>query len=157
MARRSRLAWDASCFTAWADRSSTEDPACLAALDVKMRGLALGLERIVASRAVEIEVRLGSAEEARRFHQQLRACPSFEGFGESQAIRRLAASLADRLQESGRRGRYADLIHVATAISARATELWTLDKKMVRWHTEGVLPEIVICRTYLVQGVMELE
>ena len=142
---------------AWADRGTTEDEACLAALDVKMRGLASGLERIVASREIEIEVRLGSVEDARRFHQRLRACPSFESFGESQSIRRLASALADRLQGSGRRPGYADLIHVATAISARATEFWTLDKKMVRWHTEGVLPEMVICHPYLDQGVMDFE
>lgn len=116
-----------------------------------------GEVRIMASRVIEVEVRPGSVERTRRFHQQLKACPSFESFGESPSVRRLATDLQERLQVSGRRGHYADLIHVATAISGRALEFWTLDKKLVNWHTQGVLTEIKICRPYLEQGKLPFD
>ena len=114
-----------------------------------------GRVRIVASLAIEVEVRPGDLERTRRFHQQLRACAGFESFGESPAIRRLCRTLQDRLQRSGRKGGYADLVHVSTAIAARAEQFWTTDKRVVRWHTEGLISEIQICHPYLEQGVLD--
>src|SRR5687768_15529316 len=101
MSRPRRIAWDSTCFVAWVDRKDTEDPVVLTALDETMRLMTRGQVRIVASRAIETEVRPGDVERTRQFHQQLRASPFFESFGESPAIRRLARDLQDRLQNSG--------------------------------------------------------
>lgn len=126
------------------------------AIDRTMQEVTGGRIRLVASQAIEIEVRLGTPEETRRFHSELRALRMFESFPEGPAIRRIAGELADRLQASGRKGQYADLIHVATAIASNATELWTLDQKMVKWHTEGPIKELRITKPYLTQGVLDL-
>lgn len=156
LAKAPRVAWDSTCFIAWADRAPTEDPAVLKALVATMARMTQGSVRIVASSAIETEVRPGDVERTRRFHTQLRACPHFESFGESPAVRSLARSLQDRLQQTGRRGSYADLLHVATAIAARASEFWTTDEKMIRWYTEGIITEVKICKPYLIQGVLDL-
>lgn len=155
MARPPRLAMDSSCLIAWADQKETEDPEILQALDATMERMIRGSVRVVASSAIEIEVRLDDVETTKRFHDQLKACPHFESFGESPVVRKLALELQDRLQASGRRGKYADLVHVATAIAARASELWTTDKKMIAWFEQGVITEVRICRPYLTQGVLE--
>lgn len=152
MARPPRLAWDSSCFIAWVDRKDTEAREVLQALDATMERMIQGQVRIVASQAIEIEVRPGGVNIARTqaVHAQLRACRFFESFPEGPAIRALASQLQDRLQTEGLRGQYADLIHVATAIAARAEEFWTTDKKLLNW--EKVIPGVKICKPYLVQG-----
>lgn len=155
LAKAPRLAWDSTCFLAWVERKDTEAPEVLNAVDVTMHRMVRGSVRIVASQAIEIEVRPGNLADTQKFHAQLRACPHFESFAESPAIRKLAKELQDRLQETGRRGKYADLIHVATAIAARTEEFWTTDEKVLRLHAEGVVPEITICKPYLVQGVLD--
>lgn len=121
-----------------------------------MERMIRGQLRIVASQAIEIEVRPGDVPRTQAFHSQLRACRHFESFAEGPSIRALVAAMQDRLQESDRKGGYADLIHVATAIAARADECWTTDAKVVKWFEQGVIPEITICRPYLVQGVLDL-
>jgi predicted nucleic acid-binding protein len=153
-----RLAWDSSCFIACFDGSTTDEPTYIEALNFTWKRVVLGQVRLVASRAIEIEVRLRDrpVEQSRALHQKLRACPTFDSFGESQGVRALAQQLQDRLQQSGRVGKYADLIHVSTAISARAAEFWTLDKKLVRWHTEGIITEIPLCYPHLEQGILDL-
>lgn len=155
MARPPRLGWDSTCFTAWVDRRDTESPEVLQAVDGTMERMIQGKVRIVASQAIEIEVRPGDVAKTQAFHSQLRACRSFESFPEGPAIRALAAQLQDRLQASSRNGKYADLIHVATAIAARAEEFWTTDNKVLNWYAEGVITEIKICKPYLVQGVLD--
>lgn len=155
MARPRRIAWDSSCFIAWLERKQTEDPAVLSALAETMRGMVRGQVRIVASNLILLEVRAGSVEETRAFHRQLRACPYFEAFTDSVAVHTVASDLADRVQESGRKAKSLDLLHVATAIAARAEEFWTTDAKMIRWYTQGVITEVVICRPYLEQGVLD--
>lgn len=157
MSKPIRIAWDSTCFIAWVDRAETEDQAVLQALDFTMEKMTQGRIRIVASRVIETEVRPGNLERTKHFHLQLRACPHLESFGESPAVRNLAASLQDRLQSTGRRGGYADLVHVATAIAARATEFWTTDKSILSWSQAGVITEITICRPYLVQGILDLD
>jgi hypothetical protein len=157
MAKPPRVAWDSSCFIAWLERGETEDPVVLQALDVTMEEMVRGRIRLVASRVIETEVRPGDLNRTKLFHEQLRACPNFEGFAESPAVRNLARDLQDRLQETGRRGGYADLVHVATAIAARATEFWTTDHSMLRWGTSGLITEVTVCRPYLVQGVLSFE
>jgi len=156
MARRRRLAWDSTCFLAYLDRKDTEARDVLQAVDVTFERMIKGTTAIIASQAIETEVRPGNVAETQSFHIQLKACRFFESFPESPAIRKLARDLQDRLQISGRKGQYADLIHVATAIASGAEEFWTTDEKVLRWHTEGVIPEIKICRPYLEQGVLDL-
>ena len=156
MAKPPRISWDSSYFIAWVDRATTEDVTVLQAVDVTIERMIRGRIRVVASRVIETEVRPGSVDYTKRFHEQLRACPYFESFGESPAVRSLAASLPDRLQATGRRGGYADLVHLATAIAARATEFWTTDSKILKWAEAGITTEITICRPYLVQGVLDL-
>ena len=126
-----------------------------------MERMISGQIEIVASRIIEIEVRgtVLSSEGVLRvqgLHQQLRAQPHFESYTVGPAIQGLAGRLQDRLQSTNRRGGYADLIHVATAIAARTSEFWTTDKKIVRWHTEGVISEVRICLPYLDQDVFDL-
>lgn len=116
----------------------------------------LGKVRIVASQAIETEVRPGDLARTKAFHDQLRACRHFESFPEGPSIRKLAKELQDRLQQSGRRGQYADLIHVATAIAARAEEFWTTDHRVLNWYAEGVITEVEICKPYLVQGTLDV-
>ncbi len=157
MAKPRRISWDSTCFIAWVDRAETENPAVLQALDSTMNKMLQGRIRIVASRAIEVEVRLENLERTKQFHMHLRACPHFESFGESPAVRNLAVSLQDRLQLTDRRGGYADLVHVATAIAARASEFWTMDKKILKWAEAGVITEIIICQPYLVQGTLDLD
>lgn len=154
--RPPRIAWDSTCFTAWLDKKVSEPPEVLEALDITFERMARGEIRIVASQAIEIEVRSTDLAKSKEFHQQLRACPFFEGFSESPAIRKLAQDLQDRLQRSNRRGGYADLLHVATAIASRSEEFWTTDKKVINWYTHGVIDEIKICAPYLDQGVLAL-
>lgn len=156
MARAPRVAWDSTCFIAWVDRGNTESPEVLQALDVAMDRMQRGAVRIVASQAIELEVRPGSLERTQAFHNQLKACPFFESFAEGPAIRALARAIQERLQSSGRKGHYADLIHVATAIAARAVEFWTTDKKVLAWHTDGLITEVRICKPYAIQGLLDL-
>lgn len=115
-----------------------------------------GRVNIVASSVIEAEVRPGDLRATKTFHQQLKACRYFESFGESMAVRALARQLQDRLQASGRSGQYADLLHVATAIAARADAFWTTDKKVINWGSSGAIEEVTICLPYLEQGRLDI-
>lgn len=150
-----RIAWDSNCLIAWMLKEGTTPQEQLTALAETMRRMIRGHVRIVASSLIELEVRADTVAETHRFHQQLRASPYFETFTDTARVRTLASHLADRVQESGRRGRAADLIHVATAIVAGASELWTTETKMLSWHVNKVIPEIRICQPYLEQGVLD--
>jgi predicted nucleic acid-binding protein len=154
--RPPRIAWDSTCLIAWIDGKDTEAPEVLQAIDATIERMIRGHVRIVTSQAIEIEVRPGDLQDTKAFHDQLRACPHFESFPEGPAIRSLTRQLQDRLQATGRKGKYADLIHVATAIAARAQEFWTTDEKVLRWYAEGVITDVNICRPYTDQGVLDL-
>jgi predicted nucleic acid-binding protein len=151
-----RLGWDSTCFIAWTDRKPTEDPAILRALDETLHQMIHGRVQIVASNVIEVEVRPGDLERTRALHQRLRACPHFESFSVGPTVQRLARESQDRLQQSGRIGHYADLIHVATAIGAKAEEFGTTDKRVVRGYSERVIADIMMCEPYLEQDVLDL-
>jgi len=156
MAKAKRVALDSSCFIAWANRGETESEEVLNALDVTMLDMIAGRVKIVASQLIAFEVRMETVEMTDKFHNQLLACPHFESFVQSPAVTNLAKALQDRLHDSGRRAKFLDLIHVATAITAGATELWTTDKKMILWHSEGIIKEIRICLPYVDQAKLDL-
>lgn len=45
---------------------------------------------------------------------------------------------------------------MATAIAARAVEFWTTDKKVLAWHTDGLITEVRICKPYAIQGLLDI-
>lgn len=132
---------------AYLTKEQTTSDEIQSAIKAVFEEMSIGRIQVVASRSIEIEVRLETLEKTRAFHDQLKACKSFESYEVSSSVNILALKLADRIQghDEDRRGNFADLIHVATAISARADEYWTTDKKQIKWYSDNIISEVKIC------------
>ena len=152
-----RLYWDSLCFIALYNKEATTDHAVLSALSDTYADMVAGRIQIVTSVIFRHEVLLETPAQSEGLRQSLLGCKSFEFLLKTQQVEDFAMDLQLRAQNNAKRIKLADAFHLATAILSRSEALWTTDRRMLRFASSGLFPEISIVQPSIEQPRLWVE
>lgn len=149
--RRPRYHWDTCCFIALVNREKTTDEAVLLTLRQTFHDMLVGEVEVTTSAIVIAELLIPESDKI-TLERHLEACPHFQMVDTHQAVHRQAADIRKRCRDQGVAvPRTPDAIHIASALLARADEMWTTDQRLISLAERGIISKVRIVRPHVTQ------
>lgn len=147
--------WDSCCLIAYLEKEETTETSIRDTLEQALRECAQRRRRVVLSTIHRTEL-LNLNEKTGKAFKLLCALPFCSVIHPSPYSMELAGELRRRTHahRNAHKLKQTDAQHLATAITSKCAEFWTIEPKLIRLHTIELVQEIRICRPRVEQPAL---